>query len=337
MNDRKKIVYLASQLLVILLLINACESNKSNEQPLSACKLMQITSSKSLATGELSNSNSTFQYDNSGRIVASTETTEEKDNKGQTTSSSNTSGSQVYDLNGYLTKSTSESSFIDGSSQTDYTYENTYQYQEGHLIKENSVSSTAAYAYEYDFQYDNNWNLTKYVSSISSGDFVSTNTFDFVTKKITMIAFTGGETDGELDANGYVLKEVNLAGVERRYQYDNAGNLIREEEWVNSKLDNAVEYQYDDKINPTYKFGNSSLKGMPELKIYRVIWPIHNYTKETHYNVDQANQEVVSSTIVYNIKYNASGYATSITASERDAQSNLVSTKTTTYTYQDCK
>jgi hypothetical protein len=252
-------------------------------------------------------------------LVGTISFSEEKDNLGQIKSTNNVLANYQYDADGFVIKGTSESEFSEASEVViKANYNADYEYQNGRLTKVNTESliGPSAYAYTSLYEYDVVGKLIKYTYVTTLGDYSSSNIYDFNNNKVTMIGFTGAQTEGELDADGYLIKEVNLAGIERRYLFDDDGDLIRGEEWRDGEMIHASVYTYDDKKSPNILSSATSLKGSPDLKIYSAISPIHNYLKETHFDIGESGEEIISSSKTYIIQYNASGYPTGITASE---------------------
>jgi YD repeat-containing protein len=339
MKRNKLRLLLASVLLVVVVINNGCKSDKDSVKPSKTCKLTQIESATSFTNGKNFSSNLMLDYNEKGQIVSSTSATTEKDDAGLISATSNISTHLVYNFDGFLTN-TSGSSSLEGSSPYESEYSSTYEYQNDRLVSVATtelVSGSITYVYKRTYNYDGNGKLIKYAYAWTMGDVTSTNTYDFETRKVTMVGFTGEVTEGELNADGYLTKEVNLAGVERTYQYDDYGNLTHMEAWMDGKFYNASDYEYDDKVNPNYNYARPDLKGVPDLKVYRVISPIHNYTKEIHYNANAEGQKTIQSKKVYTLQYNTSGYPTLVTNVESNGQEEIISTTTTNYSYQDCE
>ncbi len=324
---------------ILFLVVSGC-TPEGEDIHTHACKLTQISFTTSFATGDSEIGVSNFSYNDQGLLTDMTSLTEAKDNLGLLKSSNTSEGQYEYNADGYLVKSTSESEYRVNSDDP-YTYSSSsiYQYQEGRLIKisSESISGQLTYLYTYAYDYDANGKLSKYTLTTTFADKTSSNAYDFKTQKVTMIGFTGAETEGELDSDGFLTKEINVAGVERRYQYSNEGNLVRQEEWTDDKMYHAVDFEYDDKMNPNNMVSYLTFKGMPDLKMYRAIYPIHNYTKETDYKVDTSDNEVVNYTKVHTIQYNSSEHPITIETSKSDNTEAVISTTNTTYTYKDCE
>jgi len=328
-------------LLVVVIGISGCESDDDNGGPATTCKLVEIVSLQSYINKETESSSMTFSYNSKSQLTGMTVLKEERDDFNQILSTSNTSTQYDYSETGYLENASSVVNSADGSDESITTYISNYEYQNGRITKNSTEArydGTLTHTYISLYEYGVDGTLIKYTNSTISGTFTSSSEFDFKTKKLVMTGYTGAKTEGELDANGYLIKEINLAGIERRYQYDAEGNLIRKEEWSKGKLNNATVYEYDDKVNPNYAINAVQVfKGFPDLKMYRIIYPIHNYTKETNFAVDNAGKEILSSSKNYAMQYNASGYPTSVTIVESNSLGTVVSNTTTTNAYSDGK
>jgi hypothetical protein len=319
-------------LLNMLWLSNAC--HKSSEAPRDSCKLTQQVYSS--ADGS-STSTQNYEYNSMGLLT------------GITYGSGSTS--YQYDVDGFIVKAISQSqgnSKEDGQSSSSSSTE--YQYQNGRLIKESYSSSstskgktetsTRINVYGYDSE-GNNIKISKSENSNGTSYPAYDILYEWKDKKLAKItyAYPGSAPFVpffDVNSKGWITKYIDQTDREQRYIYDSEGNMLRKEEWYDSKKVQVTVLEYDTYKN-VYKFFFPVVKGKPVNEFYGNAPATHNNTKYIVYSVDNTGQEILSSSSSYTYQYNSAGYPTNRVSTQTDAKGAVIQRSSTDYTYKDCQ
>jgi YD repeat-containing protein len=323
---------------IVLQLNNACKKNNETT-PENTCKLTQYTNTSTTATGT-SNYTQTYDYNDKGLMSGSSGTSQNKDKSGNQLTTGSSSTSYQYDADGYLIKQLYQrqgTSKADGSTTESSTTD--YQYQNGRLTKRTYTSTqtakgkTTTDGYVFTYEYDAEGNNIKFSYTKSGAATSSAILYEWKDKKLTKITNIDGGTQTipfiEVNANGYITKQINTDGRETRYTYDSEGSVIRQENWYGGKKTGAYEYEYDAQkdwgvlSDPVFKWlPKNNFNGLN----------LHNPTKYTYFNVDGSGQETIGSSTSYSYQYNTKGYPTGYSGNSTGGNvTNVV------LTYKDCQ
>jgi YD repeat-containing protein len=333
-------------LINMLWLSNAC--HKSSEAPADTCKLTQGVSMSSSDT-ETSTSASSLEYNDRGLLSGTSFNGTTKDKSGNEVKTFSSSSNYLYDADGFIVKSISQSrSNSKAGGQSSYSYSTEYQYQQGRLVKSNqnysdysggkSRTSISVDSYEYDASGNN----TKVSSTDNSDGVITTSTilYEWRDKKIAKITsiYKGVTTVPliEVNANGWITKRIDPnTNDESRYSYDSEGNMLRRETWDGGKKIQVEVSEYDTQksFNKMY---SPVYKGHPVNQFYGNQDPTHNYTKSAYYNVDNTGQEILRSSSSYTYQYNSSGYPINQVSTYTDPMGAVIP-GSAFYTYKDCQ
>lgn len=287
----------------------------------------------------------TFSYDESGNQVGSNSSYKYTYSDGKTQMSTNSISNQ-YDKDNFLIRRVSQYNATGKDGATSNSNTNSeYTYNEGrlskttHNINDNGKLSNYSFSYEYNAEgkltklsttYDNSY--TKYEWN---GDKL---------QKMTYVDQVGNSTSPFLEYNsaGLLVKSIRTYGGgstdEYRYQYDNSGQQVRFERYINTKPSSAYAYEYDDKVNPNGQLYPTP-KGHPKIPDTQAEYVYKsNQTKFTYYAGDAVTGAwKTENTTIYTLDYNAQNLPVEIISQTLDKDGIQTGTTRTTYEYIDCQ
>ena len=329
----------------LVVLLGACDNSSDDPAPPAppvVCKLTHQTTNGTLTNTNgttTQNRTSTYTYDQNGNIlgVSVNNKYEYSDGNKEITSSS---FAYTYDDDGFLVRRVSHDtrSNKDGltsSQMTDAIFE--YKDQRLSQVNHTQTYNGTTITYSHMYEYDSEGRLIKFSST--NKDYTK---FEYTGNRIQRITYVDAAGNSrspfiEYNANGQLVKSIDVEdGItkERRYQYNAAGDLIRDELYYNGKPYVGYTYEFDDKINPGAA-SNSRPKGHPEFPgIQAYTGQKHNITKIVYFG-GKGDAWAEGSTVVNTYQYNANNVPVEKISKSSDFGIQYAS-ELTSFQYQDC-
>ena len=283
-----------------------------------------------------------YTYDQNGNQTGQTATYKRKSSDGKMSTTSNSTSNQ-FDGNNYIIRQVVQSGSPgkDGTVSTtnvEYTYVNERLIKEDHNAVDNGKSRNYSVSYEYNIE----GKLTK-LSSTSNNSYTKYEWNGKKLQKITNVDRNGNITSPllEYDNDGRLIKSIKTSegsSDEFRYQYNAEGQIVRYEQYLNTKRSTAFTSEYDNKENPL-PLMYPALKGHPSVPRVRAEPKYkNNAVKEVTYAGDPATEEwKVIGTSLYTYDYNNKNLPTEVVGQTLDSNGILTNITRASYVYQDCQ
>ena len=307
---------------------------------ISRCKIQSLSISGTESQGAMVTNTYdfvfTYTYDQNGNQTGQTATFKRKSSDGKMSTTSNSTRNQ-FDGNNYIIRQV-----VQSGSGTVTNIE--YAYADGRLIKEdhNTVDNGKSRNYSVSYEYDAEGKLTK-TSSTYNNSYTKYEWNGNKLQKITDVDRNGNITSPllEYDNDGRLIKSIKTSegsSDEFRYQYNSEGQIVRYEQYLNSKRSTAFTSEYDNKENPL-PLMYPELKGHPSVPRERAEPKYkNNAVKEVTYAGDPATEEwKVIGTNSYTYVYNNKNLPTEMVSQTLDNNGILTTITRASYVYQDCQ
>ena len=307
---------------------------------ISRCKIQSLSISGTESVGAMVTNTYdfvfTYTYDANGNQTGQTATFKRKSSDGKMSTTSISTSNQ-FDANNYIIRRVVQS----GSGTVTNTE---YAYADGRLIKEdrNTVDNGKSRNYSVSYEYNIEGKLTK-MSSTYNNSYTKYEWNGNKLQKFTDVDRNGNITSPllEYDNDGRLIKSIKTSegsSDEFRYQYNAEGQIVRFEQYLNSKRSTAYASEYDNKENPL-PLMYPELKGHPSVP-REAAEPkyINNAVKEVAYAGDPATEEwKVIATSLYTYDYNNKNLPTEVVSQTLDNNGVLTNSGRASYVYQDCQ
>jgi hypothetical protein len=287
----------------------------------------------------------TFTYDENGNQVGSNSTYTYNYSDGKKQTSTNSVSNQ-YDKDNFLLRriyqynaTGKDGTTTNSNTNTEHSYTDGRLSKTTHNINDNGKVSNYSFSYEYSADGKLTKQSTTYDNSYTKYEWNGVKL-----QKMTHVDQVGNSSSPFLEYNseGLLIKSIRTFGGgstdEYRYQYDNSGQQIRFERYINTKPASAYTYEYDDKINPGIQLypkpkGHPTIPDTQAEYVYK-----NNQTKFTYYSGDPVTGTwKTESSTVYTLDYNAQNLPVEIVSQALDKDGIQTSTSRTTYEYIDCQ
>ncbi len=340
-----------------LMILSSCKKEISPESPSGKCRLTEISST---GTNDITSadpytftSTEKMEY-NAQQLITNYNVQSSGKHTSNKTFTYSASFNYQYDANGFVTKQIYQSAGRDKDGKNNsYNYTKDYEYKDGRMIKEtqnssstnNGINATSNSTLTYEYTPDGK--LAKYTSSYSNSDGSSGSsfgTYEYTNGKLSKLSFSDGRGGIispliEVNSQGLVTKYVQPT-IEYRYQYDAAGNQIRQEEWRNGKKTDIRIMEIDTKQNPLQVI-YPLFKGQPKTNFYqgkRGLYELpNNLLKDERRFVDGAGVEKQEAIFLYSYQYNSNNLPSTGESSFVDYTGKTTRRSTMNFTYSNCQ